>query len=279
MNKITGLLILSLFICACDNPFGEDEIKGENRTITGVVSLSGLSNAKGVYVWLDVLNIGTFTDESGAFTLTLPPKSALNASGTVTGDFDLYFYTINHALVIKKVVVKDGSIMYENGDVDKNGSINNINLLKSFDVETRPVYPLPNEPGRQSGLSVTAHFKSILGNAKINIPNGTMILLGGCFVINKETGHVHIYELPGTGKPFISSLSRQEQIWSFHPNTGDEILYRTPYQVIPFVFPYHAGLPEELLASMDVSETTLNENYLSILFSGEFGQFERPEEL
>ncbi|MBN1558992.1 hypothetical protein JW998_01990 [candidate division KSB1 bacterium] len=271
-------VLLSLLILACDNPFGEDEIKGENRVISGAVSLTGVKSAKGVYVWLDVIHVGTFTDESGAFNLTLPPKSALNASGTVTGDLDLYFYTINHLLVKKKVIMRDGSVVYGSGDVDRHGVIKSIYLPKSFAVETRAVYPLPNETGYQSGLSMTAHFTSTFEGTKITIPNGSMILLGGCFVINVGTNEVYSYQLPGTGAPFIASLGWREQQWSFYPNSGDEILYRTPYKVIPFIFPYYPELPQELLQSIGVSETTINEKYLEILFSGEFGQFERPEE-
>ncbi|MBN1465841.1 hypothetical protein JXA02_08780 [candidate division KSB1 bacterium] len=276
---ISCCLFLSLLLLpACDNPFGEDEIEGENRVLSGVVSLPGMQNAKGVYVWLDGVNVGAFTDESGAFRLTLPPRSALKAAGTVTGDLDLYFYTINHLLVVKKVILRDGAVLYGSGDVDRNGEIKNVSLPKSFSVETRAVYPLPHETGYQSGLSMTAHFIASLEGTKISIPNGSMILLGGCFVINVETDEVYLYQLPGTGAPFIASLGWREQQWSFYPSSGDEILYWTPYRVIPFIFPYYPDLPKELLQSIGVSETTISEKYLNILFSGEFGQFERPEE-
>lgn len=269
------LLALSL---ACDNPFGQDEITGENRTVSGVVTVKDSQSAKGVYVWLDKVNVGTFTDEEGAFTLTLPPKSTLNATGTVTGDFDLYFYTISHELIIKKVILRDGSILYSNGDIDKNGEIHNIILLKKFSVKTVPVFPLPTQSGYQFALSIASHFKTTFPGTQISIPNGNMSLLGGCFVINTETNQAHLYELPGTGKPFIASLDRQEQVWGFHPKTGDEILFRTTYKTVPFVFPYYPDLPPELLNSIGVSETEMNENFLSILFAGDFGEFERPEE-
>ena len=278
-KRLVKLFVLALVvILACDNPFGQDEITGENRTVSGVVTVTDAENAKGVYVWMDLVNVGAFTDAGGSFTLTLPPKSALIKSGIVTGDFDLYFYTISHELIIKKVILRDGNILYGNGDVDKNGKMHNVVLLKKFKVKTIPVFPLPTQSGYQFALSVASHFTSTNPGSKISIPNGNMSLLGGCFVIDTETNKAHLYELPGTGKPFIASLDRQEQVWGFHPKTGDEIKVRTTYKTIPFVFPYYPDLPPELLSSISVSEMEINENYLSILFSGDFGEFERPEE-
>ena len=64
----------------------------------------------------------------------------------------------------------------------------------------------------------------------------------------------------------------------FSSNSGDDIQIRTTYKAIPFVFPYYPDLPEELLSSIGVSETEINENFLSLLFAGDFGEFERPEE-
>ncbi len=264
--KIFKLFFLVLFlILACDNPFGQDEISGDNSTLTGTVTVKDAPNAKGVYVWIDKINVGTFTDDDGNFTLTLPPKSTLTKTGTVTGDFDLYFYTISHELVIKKVILREGSILYGNGDVGANGKIHDISLFRNFQVKTVPVFPLPSTAGYQFALSVASHFSTTSPGTKISIPNGNMSLLGGCFVINMETNKAYLYDLPGTGKPFVAALERQEQIWGFHPNSGDEIVLRTTFKTIPFVFPYYPDLPEELLSSIGVSETEINENFLSIL--------------
>ncbi|MBN1481303.1 hypothetical protein EH223_02920 [candidate division KSB1 bacterium] len=272
-------LFFSLLLVHCDNPFGKDEIKGDNRSISGVVSVSGSRNAAGVYVWLDILNIGNFTDESGAFTLILPPSSTLNSTGKVTGDFDLYFYTINHKLVTKKIIFRDGSVVYGSGDVDANGTVHNISLFRTFYAETRATFPLPSNPGEQYGLSVTGHFKSSSGSCQINIPNGSMIFLGAIFIIDVESGQVYKHQLAsGRDEPFIVTLTQKEQIYAFHPSVGSEITFNKDYIVIPYIFPHHPDVPSGLLATLGISEYEINEKYLSLLFSGTFGTFRRPEE-
>ncbi len=273
---VTAMAFMTM---ACENPFGEDEIQGDNQTIHGKVTAIGAPSSANIYVWLDVIDIGTFTDANGEFTLKLPPKSTLNATGSVTGDFDLYFYTINYSLVKKKLVIRDGSFYYNNGDVDDRGRVKNISLVKTFNAETCASFKLPQQPGYQYGLSTTAHFTGKSNNFEINIPNGTMVLLGGILIIDLESGEVYQHQLAsGKNNDFVARLTFQEKIWSFHPNVGEEIVLGKEYQIVPYIFPYYPELPGGLLKSLDISEYGVNKDYLSLFFDGTFAVFQRPRE-
>lgn len=280
MKKILlAVLASSVLLLMCDNPFGDDRIKGDNQTIHGKVTALGASSAANIYVWLDVIDVGTFTDENGEFTITLPPKTTLNATGSVTGDFDLYFYTINYALVKKKVVIRDGSFFYNNGDVDDKGRVENVSLVKAFEAETRASFKLPGEFGYQYGLSMTAHFIGKVNGFEINIPNGSMILLGGILIIDLETGDVYEHQLAsGTNNDYVVRLTSKEQLWSFYPGVGEEIVLKRDYQIVPYIFPYYSDLPAGLLASLGISEYDVNKDYLSLFFDGTFAIFQRPQE-
>lgn len=279
--KKSVLVILSLIFgfLTCENPFGDDSISGDRQTLHGRVRAIGAPNSANIYVWLDVVNVGAFTNDNGEFTLKLPPRATLNATGTVTGDFDLYFYTINYSLVKKKVVIRDGSFVYGNGDVDEKGRVKNTSLVKTFTAETRASFKLPETHGYQYGLSTTAHFTARSNGFEINIPNGSMILLGGILIIDLETGNVFEHQLAsGTNNDFIARLTSKEQVWSFYPNVGDEIALLKEYQVVPYVFPHYSELPPELLASLDISPYTVSADYLRLFFNGTFGTFQRPQE-
>ncbi len=279
MRKIVlAVLAFSFLFLTCENPFGQDSITGDHQTIRGKVRAIGAPNSANIYVWLDVVNVGTFTTESGEFTIKLPPKATLNATGTVTGDFDLYFYTINYSLVKKKVVIRDGSFVFNNGDVDETGRVKNISLVKTFIAETRTSFTLPEEAEYQYGLSTTAHFTGKSNNFEINIPNGSMVLLGGILIINLDSGEVSEHQLAsGKNTDFIASLTLQPQIWSFHPNIGKERVLDTEYRIVPYVFPYYPDLPAGLLASLGISEYEVNKDYLSLFFDGTFGTYHWPK--
>jgi hypothetical protein len=94
-------------ICGCtSNPFGDDEISEEKRTISGVAQLADQSNAKGIMVWMAGFNISTFTDESGAFKITLPPQGSQGPAGGLSGVLNMYFFVGNYLLDYAQVGVQ-----------------------------------------------------------------------------------------------------------------------------------------------------------------------------
>ena len=60
--------ILLIFHLNCtNNPFGNDEISDKGRKITGTVKLTDNSSPQGIYVWLEAIEVGTYTDADGFF--------------------------------------------------------------------------------------------------------------------------------------------------------------------------------------------------------------------
>jgi len=279
MKKISlGLLSLAIF-AACSNPFGNDEITGEKRTLTGAVTISGAADLSGVYVWLDRINVGVFTDEKGEFKLTLPPKSTLNASGEVSGEFDLYFYSINCKLEIRKVLLRNGVLLYGEADVDKNGAVRNLTLIQTFSVETRSAFPQIS-PGDPPEISITAHMRACIDSFAVNIPGGNFVLLGGVFIKRIETGQVFMFELAGTeGRPYIEMLDKKERLWSFHPDVFDRGLEMGTYRIYPLVYPNYPDIPAGLFETLGLSPQVMDEKYLDLFVLGTFAEFEVLEDL
>ena len=90
-KKLLYLLIpLFIFVLNCDNPFGDDEISAGHRQMHGTITFNEEKPENGAYVWLDGVKIGTFTDEQGEFSLTLPSQSTLGSKWRA----DRYFYTL-----------------------------------------------------------------------------------------------------------------------------------------------------------------------------------------
>ena len=134
-------LLLSTFIFfACTgNPFSDDEISPGNRQISGKVEVSGNQNPEGVYVWLEGFNIGTRTDEQGCFQLTLPmPASQGGSAEGVAGAFNLYYYVANFNLESTRVLTRNGSFVYSQGDINSKGELNNPKFLfQNLQIRTR----------------------------------------------------------------------------------------------------------------------------------------------
>ena len=128
-----GALVLS----CTENPFFDDNaVPVQNRWITGHVRLSDGADATGVAYWLEGYDIKGFTGPKGYFTLQLPPGGSLPV-GSEDGVFLLYFYVGNYRCNSAKIVVLNGSIASNQGDVGLNGQIvEPIELKKWVEIET-----------------------------------------------------------------------------------------------------------------------------------------------
>ena len=140
-NKKQQLIIVcfitTLFIVVCtSNLIFKDEDPSSQRIVEGKVRLSDIASQGAIFVWLESLKISTYTDEEGAFSLQLPPLQCQPVGG-LSGEYNIYYYVGNYALASSSLVLQDGSILYEAGDVDSEGNIDEtIVLRKLLDIKT-----------------------------------------------------------------------------------------------------------------------------------------------
>jgi len=96
--------------------------------VEGKVRLSDNSDPSNVFIWLEGLNISTYTDEAGEFILNIPPPQ-FQPGGGMSGDFRLFYYVGNYKCTSSSVVIRDGYIDCGVGDVDSEGNVNEIIIL------------------------------------------------------------------------------------------------------------------------------------------------------
>ena len=73
----TLLVITVLTLCTCTkNPFHNNGSVSDHYSIKGSVELDDGENPESLYVWLEIINIGTWTDTTGQFSLSLPPTGS-----------------------------------------------------------------------------------------------------------------------------------------------------------------------------------------------------------
>ena len=73
-RELMIVLIFSIQIFHCThNPFFEDKIgETDGSSLTGSVTLSDGETPDRIYVWLDGVNAGTYSDIGGQFKLIIP---------------------------------------------------------------------------------------------------------------------------------------------------------------------------------------------------------------
>lgn len=273
-----GLPIVLLWLAGCtESPF-VDEVAPPPTKIAGRVELNGLSNENhGVYVWLEGFNIGTFTDSSGHFEIEFPRE--LVGTGTLSGIFKLYFFVANYSLVSLDIAVNDDGFVYGFGKLDRLGLLQEpVQLFKILDIQTvvQPRWAVNTYNGP---IDVQVTLQAITDTVTVIFPKSVGGLLGGLFFRNEETGQVFI-DIPDEGadtREFVDvgpePVARRGVFQLNGSNFRDLTLPVGDYEVIPFFFIEHQGLPHELLMSLGERVEEADPQYLRIPFKRQGGHF------
>jgi len=266
-------LVSFLFVGCTSNPFGDDDIGGGTRAMSGKVQLNDGSNPEGIYVWLETFNIGTRTDNSGQFKLTLPPPAAQGGGGGIDGAFSLYFYVANYQLATAQAVTRGGEFIFDQGDINAKGELRTTKLLKRMLRIQTQVDPSPVPSNYQFRIGVQVTLQATIDSVTVRLPS-VGGLLNTLFFRNIKTGelfkHESIINAP-FGNILIGS-SPESRVLTFSLNQIPG-LTQGDYEVIPYLLVAHDAVPEELINSIAADAQSFDANYLKLPFRREGGQF------
>ncbi len=268
-----GLLLITLSSCT-KTPFGSDDIYSGARQITGTVELYDGTNAENVYVWLEGFSIGTYTDNNGDFSLSLPSKSSSGTSAGTSGNFNLYFYVANYTLKSALVMIRENEFVYSRGDINKEGKLSSPMVLRRFLRIQTDISPGSVSASYTDPINVNVSLTAT-DSASVILPKSMGELLGAILVKNIDSPGVQIYEsvpsLINNAKLLVGSYQKTISM-TF------TLIYKPlnpgKYEVIPFFLIAHEEIPGALLSSITNDMEQLNSNYLNIPFVRQGGAFE-----
>lgn len=281
-NVATVVIAVTILWSCTSNPFGDDEISGGNRIISGIVELSDSLNPEGVYVWLESFNVGTRVDEQGNFQISLPPPGSQSSSGGVSGVFNLYFYVANFNLVIKPVVVRNGLFVYSQGAINKDGEfVNPILINRILSIET-VMAPDTVQSDTGSVISARVNLQAIKDTVTVFFPLTVGDKLAPLIFKNIDTGETKIIDRFTFGGVELSDfitvkIETRTRLFVRILSPGDLPIGK--YEVIPYMFVIHEEVPGELFNTLGDDVKELGSNYLEIPFRREDGQFEVIEKI
>lgn len=268
-GHIALVIAAFLYWVNCDNIFSSDEIGVDTRTITGTVKLSQESDVSNIYVYLDNLNLGVFTDVNGNFNLTLPPDLSA-AGGAVSGVFNLYFYLATFNISSVKVAIQNGLFIFDQENLDKNGRVNPTPMLsKALIIETSVAGGYRGIPHAYSAkIKITA-----AGNQyPVDLPNASQEIIGGALIHHLDTDSVYTQIMYTAGYTQIYHFTAYQSGRDFFLIFDSEDLHLPPgnYRVIPHVLPDYNDMAKKIAESMGIDPVVLGADYLKwpMRFSG-----------
>ena len=276
MKSIRYLIVSCTMLCVMrctQNPFGGDKITSGHREITGSVYLHDGGDAEGVYVWLSGFNVGTYTNQSGDFSITLPRESGQGSMGGLSGVYNVYFYLANYYLDSAQVVVRDGEFVYSRANINNDGRLTPPVELERF-LRIRTSMEPPHMQAAYTGPIRVSVTLSSNDSVTVILPKSLSGTLGAVLVKRQDSEEVLIYAAVqnlNTRIPII--VSRTEKTISMDFNTLSSPLMPGDYMVIPYLLISHEPIPAELKQSLGSDVEELCPNYLKMPFRREGGNF------
>jgi hypothetical protein len=260
------LIILSLTTCTKNTLFDNDLGSSDGVTLRGKILLDKDSPPDSIYVWLGILNLGTYTDTGGNFNLYLPPAESQPQNG-ISGTFQLYYYIANYKIASSTVTLLNGKFIYNKSDINREGVIHETITLKKLLTINAAITPTTYPQDYHDYIEVTLFIKNIFEPVVIQT-----------FKYQRDNNmFTHVYfrdindSLENTFLYRLSTLLREEEIrgerhWYMLIHTDSIRLNTGSYEVIPYIKVLQNNIPKGLMESMGEDPVFIDYTYLKIPF-------------
>ncbi len=277
MNRLyillTGLVacavILAVISCT-KSPLGENTISGDTDTISGKVMLDTNTVAKNALIWLDGLNVSTYADENGNFTLKIPPVLSQGGSGGYTGTLSMYFYVGNYAMSKQAVALQSGRFIYNSGPIDKKGKLkSNIILRKLLDIDIE-LLPQLLVFGADPQIKITVTLTAVQDTVSVYFPGVVDGTIGPIIIANQETGEHRAVQttligvISGPDTKTLQAGESQRRIYLLGAGFFENKTAR--YELIPYLLLRHQVIPNRFYLNPGGGALTSLENYWQLPF-------------
>ena len=246
------ILAIMLLLPRCThNPFDDDKISSNMVKISGRVLLGDDKSPEIVHVWLEGFDLTTHPDAQGNFSFLLPSPS-LQPYGGLTGSFKIFFFMADYKLDSATVMVKNGQLLTNHGDIDENGHLRYLKILPKKLRIFLSVSPDTAIEDSTNSLLLELRIEATADTVFIHYPDRSPGPLSILFIKNLSdtTQPVKIFE----GSPFASaapmltdSVSINPLFWYDGVTLADLDLPKGTYQIIPFFVIDHKKVPADLL--------------------------------
>lgn len=259
--NLTPLVITVLTLCTCTkNPFNNNGSVSDHYSIKGSVELEDGENPEGIYVWLEEINIGTWTDTTGEFSLSLTPEGSSEGQN---GQFFLYAYAANyqHERTIVKVI--DGQFVPGEGGLDDKGELRTpLTLGKRLHISTA-VMPSILEPPINQTVEVTVTLNPLDQLVTVQSRRAVinrMTVYTGLLIVNKSGEVIHKEDIE-SARMAEEPIGINVKTWIISLDASSSSLSSGEYSVVPYLL-IESDVPSGLLESMGKELLELSADYL-----------------
>lgn len=273
-HTLSFISIVIIFLSCSKNPFSESKFDtSTSQVIKGTIQYEDQSVANNVFVWLEGLNISTFSDGRGEFQLELPAPNT-QPGGGLSGVYKIYYFVENCVLMTSTLGLANGKVAHDKEDIDENGNVRNVVVLKQLlSIKTvlkkKDYYYLSGTQGAiefHTGYNLSVTLNPQVSGVKIRT-----------YMVDNDMASYYVLE---NDSPLSSAIKigQGNSILVFktlHSSlTMNMLIYNSKVfensQVIPYVKVVREDLPTKLVESLGLKGLDFNNDFLKIPYKREF---------
>ncbi|HJM09940.1 MAG TPA: hypothetical protein QGF40_00980 [Candidatus Marinimicrobia bacterium] len=256
------ITVLTFYTCT-KNPFHNNGSVSDHYSIKGSVELDDGENPESLYVWLEIINIGTWTDTTGQFSLSLPPTGS--SEGGQNGQFSLYAYAENYQHASTMVTVLDGQFVPGEDGLDDKGNLRTpLTLDKRLQISTavKPsVLELPTNQTVAVTVTLNPLDQQVTVQSRRAIVNRATAYTG--LLIVSENGEVVHKEDIDSARMAEEPIGIDVKTWVISMDASSSNLSPGEYSVVPYLL-VKSDVPPGLLESMGKELLEFSADYLRL---------------
>ncbi|MBN1479629.1 hypothetical protein JXA70_05105 [candidate division KSB1 bacterium] len=278
MKTIVKAFLIFLFVCilvCTENPLFDDN-KMTGNVIKGQVLLKDKTSDHCAYVWLEGFDVGAMTEKTGTFQLDL---STSKHGGGLVGQFHLYFYVNNYQLESATVLIHNGTVQPNAGDLDAQFNLKKtITLTKILDIETI-ITPDIVSTTFEDSLHLTVTLRAYQDTVKITTKIRDAEYLTAAFIRGRgNDSNVLLIDYGGTSYsqiPVLKDYKKPDYKRQFYMSIPFAAQNFVPgeYEIIPYLMVSPINVPAGLLNSLTRNQPQLSTDFLNIPISENSGFF------
>jgi len=238
-----------VYITGCtENPFFDDEVNVEsNLSFSGRVNIPAEENSGGVFVWMEGLDLHTFTEPDGSFVITLPREPQLQSGGGLTGFYKVYYYVQNYRISSSDVFLFKGQFEYGLGDLTRGGRlISDVSMKKLLDIKTT-TEPSIVDSVFSGSFDVVVSLENKVDSVIVETYKTPKGDLGQAFLRNTDPAIDTSFILrQSSGR--VQEVIDSATVWSMTFFWEKGWLEEGRYEIIPFLEVKQEGIPQGLLS-------------------------------
>jgi len=280
INKFLAFFVLIL-CCACtSNPFWEDS-PSKKINIQGYINTQSSVSDVRAFVFVEDLNISTYTDTSGFFSIDLP--SLEMEDGVFSGAVKVYYYIHNYTVAYSTLYITNGRLTSEQVDFDDNGVlIDSITLkqLASFDLSVDNIWNRSDGDTLKLSLAITSKnhpfsycsYVDIQSNPRLYSPSGVLLKSKTNQAVYYDKNNTDILQITDISLNETKVLEFKVAANGFFPFILDDyilieqqFLQSGEHEVLPYIHIIQDDIPDELFESMGIQNVAIiGENFFKM---------------